>query len=65
VKPGFFILLVIVAVLAYDLGGRWWQHNKWKRRWSRPDPDRSVEELLDENARRVLSPPIRQTSFTR
>ena len=32
-----FIVLLIVAVFAVDIGKRWWQENEWRRRWKRRD----------------------------
>jgi hypothetical protein len=28
-----FIVLLIVAIFAFDLGKRWWHENEWQRRW--------------------------------
>jgi hypothetical protein len=34
-----FIVLLVIAVFAFDLGKRWWQENEWRRRWRRKDDD--------------------------
>jgi hypothetical protein len=28
-----FIVIMLIAVFAYDIGRRWWQENAWRRRW--------------------------------
>jgi hypothetical protein len=28
-----FIVLLIIAIFAIDLGRRWWRETEWKRRW--------------------------------
>jgi len=34
-----FIVILIVAVFAIDIGKRWWQENEWRRRWKGRRPD--------------------------
>jgi hypothetical protein len=34
-----FIVLLIVAVFAIDIGKRWWQENEWRRRWRRREEE--------------------------
>jgi hypothetical protein len=34
-----FIVALLVAVFAYDIGRRKWQENEWRRRWKRKRPD--------------------------
>lgn len=34
-----FIACVIAAILAFDVGRRWWRQNEWKRRWQDRRPD--------------------------
>jgi hypothetical protein len=28
-----FIIVLVVAIFAIDIGGRWWRETAWKRRW--------------------------------
>jgi hypothetical protein len=30
-----FVIVLLVAIFAADLGRRWWRENEWKRRWRR------------------------------
>jgi hypothetical protein len=30
-----FIIILVVAIFAIDIGGRWWRETEWKRRWKR------------------------------
>jgi hypothetical protein len=30
-----FVIVLIIAIFAVDLGRRWWRENEWKRRWRR------------------------------
>jgi hypothetical protein len=30
-----FIVILVVAIFAIDIGGRWWRETEWKRRWKR------------------------------
>jgi len=34
-----FIVILIVAVFAIDIGKRWWMENEWRRRWRRQHDD--------------------------
>jgi hypothetical protein len=34
-----FIVVLIVAVFAIDIGRRWWQENAWRRHWRRQRED--------------------------
>jgi len=34
-----FIVVMLIAVFAFDLGKRWWQENEWRRRWRRKKAD--------------------------
>jgi hypothetical protein len=34
-----FIVILIVAVFAADIGRRWWTENEWRRRWRHRDDD--------------------------
>ena len=33
------VLVLLVAIFAFDLGRRWWRENEWKRRWRRGKDD--------------------------
>jgi hypothetical protein len=32
-----FIVLLVIAVFAMEMGKRWWQENAWRRQWRRRD----------------------------
>jgi hypothetical protein len=35
-----FIVILVIAVFAVDIGRRWWQENAWRRHWRhKPDDD--------------------------
>jgi hypothetical protein len=34
-----FIVLLLVAIFAIDLGRRWWRENEWQRRWRERNDD--------------------------
>jgi len=34
-----FVIVLPVAIFAFDLGKRWWRENEWKRRWRRGEDE--------------------------
>jgi hypothetical protein len=34
-----FVIVLLVAVFAADIGRRWWRESEWKRRWRRDQDD--------------------------
>jgi hypothetical protein len=30
-----FVIVLLVAIFAFDLSRRWWRENEWRRRWRR------------------------------
>jgi hypothetical protein len=34
-----FVIVLLIAVFAADIGRRWWRENEWKRRWRRDQDD--------------------------
>ena len=39
VEATVFIVVLLVAIFAVDLGRRWWRENEWQRRWRERDED--------------------------
>jgi hypothetical protein len=35
----WFIVVMLVAVFAFDIGRRWWRENEWRRHWRRTETD--------------------------
>jgi hypothetical protein len=41
VESALFIVVLIAAIFAVDIGRRWWRENEWRRRWRDRDADDS------------------------
>jgi hypothetical protein len=35
VVAAVFIIALVIAIFAIDIGRRWWRETEWKRRWKR------------------------------
>ena len=39
VESTVFIVVLLVAIFAFDIGKRWWRENEWQRRWRERDEE--------------------------